>query len=201
MLAEAPLCSDAVSDKLLKHFVCPRVSSCGQKIFKANAQNHIDISINPFETFMSPGDKCSYLLSVDDYEQGDMIELSAIDFVKMELVLFHGGYSLGSATMRTPLENGKRYLVDGTQKLFLMANTLQNSSDYASKPYFSLAMKKVGAAAIGAANEEDLDSKLVTQRLTDESILSTQLAAKPITLTREREEVNVTTVELYTQKV
>jgi hypothetical protein len=47
---------------------------------------------------MEVGDKCSYLLSVDDYQTGDMIELAAIDSVKMDLVLFHGGYSLGSAT-------------------------------------------------------------------------------------------------------
>lgn len=47
---------------------------------------------------MQVDDKCSYLLSVDEYKQGDMIELSAIDSLKMDLVLYHGGYSLGSAS-------------------------------------------------------------------------------------------------------
>ena len=70
--------------------------------------------MNPFETFLEVGDKCSYLLSVDDYQQGDVIELGAIDAVKMELILFTGGYSLGSAHQRTVLENGKRYHIDGT---------------------------------------------------------------------------------------
>jgi hypothetical protein len=111
---EAPLCSNSVDDNLLKYFVCPRVTNCGQKVFKANSQKYIDISINPFETFMAEGDKCSYLLSVDDYQTGDMIELSAIDSLKMDLVLYHGGYSLGSATQRTVLKNGQRYQVDGT---------------------------------------------------------------------------------------
>ena len=87
-----------MTDPLLKYFVCPRVEKCGQKVFKANSQQPIDIAINPFDTFMEPGDKCSYLLSVDDYSEGDMIELSAIDTSKMELVLFNGGYSLGSAS-------------------------------------------------------------------------------------------------------
>lgn len=180
MLAEAPLCSDSVSDPLLKYFVCPRVANCGQKVFKANSSNHIDISINPFETFMSPGDKCSYLLSVDDYEQGDMIELSAIDSVKMELVLFHGGYSLGSATMRTVLDNGKRYLVDGTQKLFLMANTVDAmGSQFSSKPYFSLAMKKIPNGA-DLASPDDISIALAGSKLQDESILSSQTSASPI---------------------
>ena len=83
--------------------MCPRVSSCGQKVFKANSQHHIDISVNPFETFMQTGDKCSYMLSVDDYQKGDVIELSAIDSVKMELALYTGGYSLGSAHQKTIL--------------------------------------------------------------------------------------------------
>ena len=97
VLEEAPLCSDSVEDELLKYFVCPSVSTCGQKVFKAVADKHIDISINPFEAFLETGDKCSYLLSVDEYGSGDMIELSAIDSSKIDLVLFHGGYSLGSS--------------------------------------------------------------------------------------------------------
>jgi len=111
---EAPLCSNSVTDPMLKYFVCPRVSACGQKVFKANAEKHIDISINPFQTFMAPGDKCSYMLSVDDYDDGDMIELSAIDSNKMDLIIYHGGYSLTSASQKTILQNGKRYLIDGT---------------------------------------------------------------------------------------
>lgn len=138
---EAPLCSNDVDDKTLKYFVCPRVTSCGQKVFKANSQHPIEISVNPFETFLQKGDKCSYLLSVDDYQQGDMIELGGIDQVKMELVLYTGGYSLGSAHQRTVLEHGKRYHVDGTQKLFLMANTIDTQQ--IGKPYFRLLMKKV----------------------------------------------------------
>lgn len=114
MRKEAPLCSNDIADEALKYFVCPRVSSCGQKVFKANNQNHIDISVNPFETFLQTGDRCSYLLSVDEYEEGDVIELGAIDSVKMELILFTGGYSLGSAHLETVLENGKRYHMDGT---------------------------------------------------------------------------------------
>ena len=62
ILNEAPLCSNQVSDPLLKYFVCPSVSTCGQKVFKATSESHTDISINPFETFMAPGDKCSYML-------------------------------------------------------------------------------------------------------------------------------------------
>jgi len=59
----------------------------------------------------------------------------------MDLVLFHGGYSIGSASERTVLSNGKRYLVDGTQKLFLMVST--NAKSNSGKPYFSLAIKKL----------------------------------------------------------
>ena len=33
ILEEAPLCSDTVDDELLKYFVCPSVSTCGQKTF------------------------------------------------------------------------------------------------------------------------------------------------------------------------
>jgi hypothetical protein len=83
---------------LLKYFVCPLVTNCGKKVFKANSQKSIEISINPFQAFMQVDDKCSYLLSVDEYKQGDMIELSSIDSLKMELVLYYGGYSLSSAT-------------------------------------------------------------------------------------------------------
>lgn len=147
VLDEAPLCSDAVEDSLLKYFVCPSVSHCGQKTFKAVAGQHIDISINPFDTFLETGDKCSYLLSVDEYAKGDMIELSAIDSSKIDLVLFHGGYSLGSSQHRTSLDNGKRYLIDGSQKLFLMADTL--ASNKQGKPYFSIAMKKITSGAQG----------------------------------------------------
>jgi len=94
---EAPLCSDTVDDDLLKYFVCPSVSKCGQKIYKAQAEKHIDISVNPFDTYLEAGEKCSYLLSVDKYEAGDMIELSAIDSSKVDLILFHGGYSMASS--------------------------------------------------------------------------------------------------------
>ena len=131
--------------------MCPKVKNCGQKIYKAKADSLTEVSINPFETFMAPGDKCSYLLQVDDYEAGDVIELSGIDSVRMELTLFHGGYSLGSSTQKTQLENGKRYLLDGTQKLFLMTNTVD--SGYFGKPYFSLALKKLPSGAI--ASDED----------------------------------------------
>lgn len=137
----------------------------------------MDISINPFDTFLEVGDKCSYMLSVDDYAQGDMIELSAIDSVKIDLVLFHGGYSLGSSQHRTPLENGKRYLIDGTQKLFLMADTA--SSTKQGKPYFSLAMKKIVGG--GAQNVESVSEAVSS--LTDTSILSSHLNASPITIT------------------
>ena len=98
ILEEAPLCSNATNDELLKYLVCPLIKNCGQKVFKANGQKSIEISINPFEAFMQVDDKCSYLLSVDEYKQGDMIELSAIDSLKIDLVLYHGGYSLGSAS-------------------------------------------------------------------------------------------------------
>lgn len=111
---EAPLCSNEMVNEALKYFVCPRVSSCGQKVFKANNQHHIDISVNPFETFLETGDKCSYMISVDEYQEGDVIELGAIDSVKMELVLFTGGYSLGGSHLETELENGKLYHIDGT---------------------------------------------------------------------------------------
>ena len=89
---------------------------------------------------METGDKCSYLLSVDSFAQGDMIELSAIDSYKIDLQLYHGGYSLSSSQHRTHLENGKKYLIDGSQKLFLMVDTVY--FPFKGKPYFSLAMKK-----------------------------------------------------------
>lgn len=44
------------------------------------------------------GDKCSYLLSVDEYSDGDTIELTVTDAVKNRLTLFYGGYSLASAS-------------------------------------------------------------------------------------------------------
>ena len=74
------------------------MTQCGPKIHKASAEDITYVSINPFETFLTEGDKCSYMLSVDDYEQGDAIELSAIDYVRMELTLFHGGYSYATAS-------------------------------------------------------------------------------------------------------
>ena len=83
VLSEAPLCSNSVDDDLLKYLVCPQVTNCGQKVFKATEHQILDISINPFETFMTEGDKCSYMLDVERYEAGDAIELSAIDYHKM----------------------------------------------------------------------------------------------------------------------
>ena len=35
MQNDALICSDTISDPLLKHFTCPAVSGCGQKIVKA----------------------------------------------------------------------------------------------------------------------------------------------------------------------
>jgi len=123
VMEEAPLCSNSVDDPMLKYFVCPKVTSCGEKVIKAKAGEHIDISINPFETFMAAGDKCSYMLQVESYEEGDMIELSAIDSVRTDLFLYHGGYSLASAAKKTKLQNGKQYKIDGSQNLFLIAAT------------------------------------------------------------------------------
>ena len=68
VLQEAPLCSNSVDSDLLKYFVCPRVTQCGPKIHKASAEDVTYIAINPFETFLTEGDKCSYMLSVDNYE-------------------------------------------------------------------------------------------------------------------------------------
>lgn len=142
------------------------------------------------------------MLSVDDYEKGDMIELSAIDSNKMDLVLFHGGYSLASANQRTLLENGKRYLIDGTQKLFLMANV--NDRNSSRKPYFSLAVKKIPDKAV--ATSADLLSKI-----DDKTILSETISANPLTVKVDNvkvddvkvDDVNLDTppVALYTSKV
>lgn len=174
IMQEAPLCSDTVTDELLKYFVCPSVKKCGQKVIKAVADRHVDISINPFDTFMDTGDKCSYLLSVDEFSQGDRIELSAIDSSKIDLQLFHGGYSLASSLHRTHLENGKRYLVDGSQKLFLIADAVHTPSQ--GKPYFSLAMKKIAGSSITEVNE-------AIASLTDTSILADAIHEDPLTVT------------------
>ena len=132
-------------DPLLKYATCPQVQKCGEKVIRAKAGSSIDVGINPFETFMEKGDKCSYMIQVDDFEEGDMIELSAIDKKQMDLVLFSGGYSLTTSTNRVELANGTKYLLDGTQKLFLIADTLGADADSQltcagggiSKPYFT----------------------------------------------------------------
>jgi len=121
---------------------------------------------------MQVDDKCSYLLSVDEYKQGDMIELSAIDSLKMDLVLYHGGYSLGSASQKTKLANGKRYLIDGTKKLFLLANTVNSSA--IGKPYFSVSMKKISnASAVSKAAEGVIsildDKKIISNFMSETS--------------------------------
>ena len=66
----------------------------------------------------------------------------------MELVLYHGGYSLASSTDSIKLEDTKRYIVDGTQMLFLITNTAQNNLH--GKPYFSLAVRKITDRAFTA---------------------------------------------------
>ena len=80
-----------------------------------------------------------------------MIELSAIDSNKINLQLYHGGYSLPSSQHQTHLENGKRYLIDGSQKLFLMVEAVYTPSQ--GKPYFSLAMKKVKDSSFAQESE------------------------------------------------
>ena len=121
---------------------------------------------------METGDKCSYLLSVDSFAQGDMIELSAIDSNKINLQLYHGGYSLSSSQHQTHLENGKRYLIDGSQKLFLMVETVYTPSQ--GKPYFSLAMKKVKDSSFVEESE-------TMATLMDASILEQMVSYDPIT--------------------
>ena len=86
---------------------------------------------------------------------------------------------------------GKNYVIDGKQKLFLMVDTLQGSGEF-GKPYFSLAMRKVpGAIAI----------EPTTAALADSSILRGEVAVDPISIEVDKEEINVTTVDVYTQKV
>ena len=105
--------------------------------------------------------------------------------------MYHGGYSLQTAIQKTVLEMGKNYVIDGKQKLFLMVDTLQGSGEF-GKPYFSLAMRKVpGAIAI----------EPTTAALADSSILRGEVAVDPISIEVEKEEINVTTVDVYTQKV
>ena len=103
-----------------------------------------------------------------------MLELSAIDSVRMDLILFHGGYSLGSSVHRTKLQNGKRYLIDGTQKVFLVAET-QDSIGRQSfgKPYFSMAVKKVKGEAVAPATD-------IIDELEDTSILTRSMTVTPL---------------------
>ena len=168
------------------------MQKCGQKVVRASASQAIEVGINPFETFMAKGDKCSYMIQVDDYQDGDMIELSQIDSVKMNLVLFSGGYSLTTSTNRLELVSGTKYMLDGTQKLFLVADTLEEDQLAAfSKPYFTLQTKKVPDAAAATGPSP------ASAHLEDTSILANTITVAPLTETLETVHETVTTVEIY----
>ena len=197
MSNNAVVCSDTIDDPLLKHFPCPMVASCGPKIVKAFLDQTTEISVSPVNTAQLVGDKCSYLLSVDEYSDGDQIELTVTDAVKNRLTLFYGGYSLASASKRISLEDGQRYQLDGTQMLFLVTETIQSedSMDF-SKPHFNIQMKKMAGKV---PNTESTS-------LNDADILSNPIIVEPLVVTVEGEkQVSVSSkgdpVEIYNQIV
>lgn len=122
-----------------------------------------------------------------------MIELSQIDSVKMNLVLFSGGYSLTTSTNRLELASGTKYMLDGTQKLFLIADTLDvdQMTTAFTKPYFTLQMKKIPDAAAASAPSS------ASAHLEDTSILANTITVAPLTETLETVHETVTTVEIY----
>ena len=141
---------------------------------------------------MASGDKCSYMLQVESYEEGDMIELSAIDSVRTDLYLYHGGYSLASAAKKTKLQNGKQYKIDGSQNLFLIAAT--NDIGQFGKPYFSLSVQKVPDSAPVVSSD-------VIDELEDASILAQTVSVDPLVINVETTTTHVQTAEIYASKV
>ena len=110
----------------------------------------------------------------------------------MSLVLFSGGYSLGTSLNRIELESGTKYLLEGTQKLFLIADTAEDSTVF-TKPYFTLQMKKVRDVA-GATSES---SETAMTNLDDTSILASTITVNPLMQTLETVHETVKTVEIY----
>ena len=92
------------------------------------------LSIDPSNAYLRSGDKCSYMLSVDNFQPGDYIEIYGVHTHLTDLTLFFGGYSPISSNKSLKLTNGKKYMLDGSQQLFVILNV--TAEDASEKPYF-----------------------------------------------------------------
>lgn len=72
----APMCSDSTSLHTLKYFTCPINPNCGRsKELVAQDEPRIKF-VDPEDNELTFGDICSYQLKLEDYEDGEVLELS-----------------------------------------------------------------------------------------------------------------------------
>ena len=72
------------------------------------------LTVEPTSAFLSTDHICSYMLTIENYQEGDMIEISGVDAHLTELTIFFGGYSPVTSSKSLKLANKRRYLLDGT---------------------------------------------------------------------------------------
>ena len=72
------------------------------------------LTVEPTSAFLSNDHICSYMLTIENYQEGDMIEITGVDAHLTELTIFFGGYSPVTSSKSLKLANKRRYLLDGT---------------------------------------------------------------------------------------
>ena len=78
------------------------------------------MTVDPTSAFLGAEHICSYMLTVDNYREGDMIEVFGLDSYLTEIPVFFGGYSPVTASKSIKLSNNRRYKLDGSQQQFLI---------------------------------------------------------------------------------
>ena len=69
--------------------------------------------VEPTSAFLTTDHICSYMLTIENYQEGDMIEISGVDTHLTELTIFFGGYSPLTSNKSLKLANKRLYLLDG----------------------------------------------------------------------------------------
>ena len=69
--------------------------------------------VEPTSAFLTTDHICSYMLTIENYQDGDMIEISGVDAHLTGLTIFFGGYSPLTSNKSLKLANKRRYLLDG----------------------------------------------------------------------------------------